>query len=566
MSISPDLIGGYSLYYRDFFAISLLYSFFLVPLQPVKKSYRLLYAILLLLLFGCIGHRYPQALLDADSLMADHSDSAVAILNQIAPEMSTASESVRRYYQLLRIEADDKTDKIDISPDSIKDLVHYYEEDGDEAMLPKAYYYAGRVYSDLNEAPISLSYFQKSLKAMEDNGTNDLHLQSVIYSQMGYLYLFQYIYDEAEQCFRASYEIGVKTNDTISIFWGLRDIGATYHWQEKYSESLIYFNKAKEIATKANNLNLKVNISKDIAYVLNSTGDYAGALYYMHEPMKHLNILDSNLVLSLLSNIYYNANEIDSFLKTAGQIEQIGDVFSKEKAFDRLTKYYLKSGDINKARTYYEKYKQYNDSCNALTKSGELQKVNSIYRIKKEEAKNSQLERQKLIQYFFLFVLFIGLLALTTYIYSYRKKTYERFKRFRILQREIQYKREVNKKTEEDNCEHIKKVIKSSSIYVAIINKAQSSSKINDCEWQQIEDILNENYPNFKNRLLDIYDFSSHEYHLCLLIKMGIAPVAMASLTSRSISAVSQARKRLYKKCFGVNGAAELWDDFIRSL
>ena len=125
--------------------------------------------------------------------MAAHSDSAVAILNQIAPEMNTASESVRRYYQLLRIEADDKTDKIDISPDSIKDLVHYYEEDGDEAMLPKAYYYAGRVYSDLNEAPISLSYFQKSLKAMEDNGTNDLHLQSVIYSQMGYLYLFQYI-------------------------------------------------------------------------------------------------------------------------------------------------------------------------------------------------------------------------------------------------------------------------------------------------------------------------------------------------------------------------------------
>lgn len=81
-----------------------------------------------------------------------------------------------------------------ISPDSIRDLVRYYEEDGDEAMLPTAYYYAGRVYSDLNEAPISLSYFQKSLDAIDNKGINDLQLKSVIYSQMGYLYLFQYIY------------------------------------------------------------------------------------------------------------------------------------------------------------------------------------------------------------------------------------------------------------------------------------------------------------------------------------------------------------------------------------
>lgn len=190
----------------------------------MKRIHRLIFAaILLLFLYGCIEHRYPKSLLDADSLMNEHTDSALAILNQVDSETKDASESVQRYYQLLRIKADDKTGKMQISPDSIKDLVRYYEEDGDEAMLPTAYYYAGRVYSDLNEAPISLSYFQKSLDAMDNKGINDLQLKSVIYSQMGYLYLFQYIYEEAEHCFHASYEIGIQTNDTISIFWGLRD-------------------------------------------------------------------------------------------------------------------------------------------------------------------------------------------------------------------------------------------------------------------------------------------------------------------------------------------------------
>jgi len=45
------------------------------------------------------------------------------LLGQIEAEMSVASEPVRRYYQLLRIKADDKTDRMEVSADSIKELV-----------------------------------------------------------------------------------------------------------------------------------------------------------------------------------------------------------------------------------------------------------------------------------------------------------------------------------------------------------------------------------------------------------------------------------------------------------
>ena len=533
----------------------------------MKRIHRLIFAaVLLLFLYGCNEHRYPQSLLDADSLMNEHTDSALAILNQVESETKDASESVQRYYQLLRIKADDKTGKMKISPDSIRDLVRYYEEDGDEAMLPTAYYYAGRVYSDLNEAPISLSYFQKSLDAMDNKGINDLQLKSVIYSQMGYLYLFQYIYEEAEHCFHASYEIGIQTNDTISIFWGLRDIGATYYWKGNYNKSLEYYKKAAIIATKSDDKRLIANISNDIAYLHNRMGRYAKARENIQKSLNNIELLDSNSVLSSALTIYANTNEVDSFLQTANLLEKAGDAFSKRMVYDKLTKFYLNEGDLNKARIYYENYKIYNDSTITLTKSGELQKVHSIYKLNKEESKNAQLEKQKLIREFLLLVLLMGILALLTYIRSYRIKNLERFKRFRILQREIQSKNAIIKKIGQDNSKRTQENIKSSAIYKTISEKTKTDSVLNESEWAQIELLVNDNYPNFKERLSDLYEFSTHEYHLCMLIKLGLGLSQIGILTAHSKSSVTNSRSRLYRKCFGKEGSAKQWDDFIHSL
>ena len=530
---------------------------------------KFIYFVLLLIgLFfvSCRGEQYPSSLLMADTLLEVNPDSAAVVLRQMNGEMAKAPESTRRYYQLLRIKAADKTDQMQVSPDSIKELVRYYEEDGDESMLPMAYYYAGRVYSDLNEAPVSLSYFQKSLDTMDKDDVNSLKLKSTIYSQMGYLYLFQYIYDEAERCFRASYNIGVAIEDTTSIFWGLRDIGATYLWQEKYNESLSYYLKADNMATMTNKHELKAQIQKDIANVYNNLHDYNHAKEYMYEPMRYINLLDSNSVLRLMSEIYYNDNRVDSFLKTVKLLEQIGDVFSKGRVYDRLTSYHLEHGELNEARTCFDLFKIYNDSANALTKTGELQKVHSLYNIKKEEAKTAKLEKQNLIRGFLLLVLFLALLALADYIYSYRRRTFERFKRFRILQREIQrnsqYAIKVNKGSNELNCKNLK----SSHIYNVVSDKVASQLVLNDSDWQEIETLINENYPDFKTRLLDLYDFSVHQYHLCLLIKMELSPSSIGILTAHTNSSITHTRKRLYKKCFGQDGTGEQWDAFVRSL
>ena len=223
------------------------YDFYL--LVNMRKLISITITGIILLLASCKGEQYPSSLQLAHRLTYEDPDSAVLVLKQMSGEMAEVSDPVRRYYQLLCIRADDKTDQMNVSPDSIQELVHYFEKEGDKRLLPTAYYYAGRVYSDLNIAPISLTYFQKALDAMEDD--EDTDLKGSIYSQMGYLYLFQYIYDEAEKCFRNAYALGVATNDTTGVMWSLRDLGATRQWQGKNQESINYLEKARKMAQKS---------------------------------------------------------------------------------------------------------------------------------------------------------------------------------------------------------------------------------------------------------------------------------------------------------------------------
>ena len=301
---------------------------------------------LVLLITACKGEPYPQSLRSADALANENPDSAVIVLKQMDGDMAQAPETVQRYYQLLRIKADDKTDQMNVSTDSIQELVRYFEQEGDKSLLPTAYYYAGRVYSDLNDAPVSLSYFQKALDAME--GNDDLALKSFVYSQMGYLYLFQSLFEEAERCFRASYDIGIKTNDSTNIVLGLRDLGIVRQWQGEYEECIKYLRKAYNFAKQAGDVKARIRISRDLTYTLNYLKEYEQAKFYIQDPIKNIHLLDSSSVYETMASIYYNSHEMDSFLVCAKQLERVGDVFAKEYAYNKLTDLYLKRGDVDK--------------------------------------------------------------------------------------------------------------------------------------------------------------------------------------------------------------------------
>ena len=104
-------------------------------------------------------------------------------------KMASAPEPTQMYYRLLCIKANDKAYITHTTDSLILPILHYYEEGGDPALLSTAYYYAGRVYRDLNDAPQALAYFQKGLEVSEAEGEK---VGSALYAQIGEIFFYQF--------------------------------------------------------------------------------------------------------------------------------------------------------------------------------------------------------------------------------------------------------------------------------------------------------------------------------------------------------------------------------------
>ena len=56
------------------------------------------------------------------------------------------------------------------------------------------------------------------------------------------------------------------------------------------------------------------------------------------------------------------------------------------------------------------------------------------------------------------------------------------------------------------------------------------------------------------------------DYHVSLLVKVGLQPRDIALLTAHSKESVASTRSRVYQKVFGEKGSSKDWDDFILTL
>ncbi len=94
----------------------------------------------------------------------------------------------------------------------------------------------------------------------------------------------------------------------------------------------------------------------------------------------------------------------------------------------------------------------------------------------------------------------------------------------------------------------------------------RQGNNMGDHDWQQLEQLVNSVYTNFTERLYSLYNLTSQDYHVSLLIKVRIPPKDIAVLTAHSKESVATTRSRLYQKVFGKKGSSKDWDDFILSL
>ena len=218
--------------------------------------YILLPCITILTLISCGGKiQYDIPLSNIDSLTEINADSARMLLVNMKPVMKNASDDKKAYYNLLCVKAKDKANIKHTSDSLISEVVKHYEKSDNKEHLPEAYYYLGRVNSDMNNGVKSLFYFQK---ALQGDGTNiSVRLKSRIYAQIGYVYLRNGLFDYATKMQEIACFYCRQCDDTVGMRYCKEDIHAISVLSKNIT---VDENTKKEISMKIMQLNEKLKV------------------------------------------------------------------------------------------------------------------------------------------------------------------------------------------------------------------------------------------------------------------------------------------------------------------
>ena len=523
-----------------------------------------------------------------------------------------SGDDARMEERLRRIQAADKAFVMQESTDEIDSIVHYFEKHPSKELLPLSYYYAGRIYSDLEDAPQALDYFQKVLECEPQDS-----LAALAHSQMGSLLLRQRMVTASIEHVQAAYEYDVQQADTTGMIFDLRDMGNAFRCTEDEVDScLTYYEEALRLATEQGDTLMQEELKGSIAVYLIQTDSLQAAWKLLRPLLIGIDQRDASsasTLRSMAAEYYLKTGNADSACIFFEQLTESGTLYAKQEAYHQLAKHSLAKGDLRRATELLRNYEKYTDSIAITMQAEALSQADALFNYRLREQENQRLTKT-MTKTKTIATAAIGLLLLCGFTMLF---LHERNKRKQIAQQlhmermkevqEQQYKRslayieenekkmkeleEQMEKTGQENTllrktiqklkyanelasiqmqEHQQadKQVKSSSIYQRIQIRLNNRESIgmNDKIWKELEEVVEQAHNGFLKRVEDLCPLNWQERNLCLLIKAGFSPSNIAILTAHSKQSISSTRSRLYERTFIEKGTPSQWDEFILSI
>ena len=581
-----------------------------------RKSLPVLFAALcvLLCLSACRPKPYPSLLLVADSLASVLPDSACALLASYAADTADEPLYVRMYYRLLYIKAKDKAYIVHTSDSTILPVVDYYEHHKRFPHLPEAYYYAGRVYRDLGDAPQALAYFQRALDAMRED--EDMVLRSRIYSQMGVLLKQQNLYFEALDAYRQSLECFKVLKDSANIAYTYSLLGGLFLNLEQQDSTVFYYRNSYKLCRLLNRTDLENEIQSQLArFYYIEQEQYEAAHFALQRALRNVARFNQSGIYSIAADYYHKVGQIDSAQWYYDKLLSCGTLYVQEWANRGLAEITLAEGKTIPAARYLYQALLLGDSIRKLTKTDEVRNAHSHYNYQLREQENQRLKLQNLRQRqtnVAILVVFVLFACGGTLYYLHRRKVmrlrlqvaeqlqaeaYRNSRQFvednrehihrlenRIqelnaqlqgsslqceqLQQQIDILSHMNRQVELEQNKRLldQDLFSQSEIYALFRQKLTTGQAVTSAEWGRFAEQLDGTFDGFTQKLGRLGQLKEKEWRASLLIKARFKNKEIAALLFLSPEGVSSLRRRLCAKFFQNGSEAKEWDKFILSL
>ena len=569
----------------------------------------LLYISVMAVLASCGDGGAARGVLSrADSLMEEHTDSAMALLRRDSVILVHAPKLERMAYILSRTEAEDKLYITHRSDSAMQLAVKYFDRHGSALQRTRAWYLLGRVYCDMLLYGNALTAFDAAIAVQPDDDSTVCRYIARACSWAGSVYEEKNLHKDALRYNKMSYDYAHRCDvPSIEVF-SLRDIGRSYSDLAKDNVAIPYYLHAAGKADSLNNSYLYNMVMEELASIYIENGMSDSARWALSAPF--CSNLDEDLSTHyfVLADYYELIRDLDSAIICNKEGLKYSGYESTMTVSLDLARLLERVGKHEEAEKYYAIYSQYKDSVEAdriVQNNNLLGFVEKNITVERQNASLAE-DKTRLVTLVLFIVVVVAVAAvLGMRFYNKRKIMYERQqeridqywrsqrdrdlqniqvneKRIAELEKELSTSREtlteIHKKLMENEAEMLHRQNeqmlferKHHELLVADLAETEVYKLFHDAsacptssDYHKLSEALNKAYDGFTFRLKDLYpNISDLELWICCMVKAGLTAKEICNISAYSFSSLSMAKSRLYAKMLNRKGSAKVFDAFI---
>lgn len=535
----------------------------------MKKQTIALIAILTALLTACTETTgYNTTLVQADSLMNLHPDSALNMLESISTD-SLKTKADRAYHALLLTQARDKNYIVQTDDSLIQVAVRYYDTHENAPLQARAYYCWGSLYRDRNDYSQAIDKYTIALSHINGRSEN-AELKASLYSNLGYLYYTQGLSTEADSIYQRAELLAKSQKDTASLCYTLSQRGMISLEQGKtyYPKAEQQMQQALSIGKAFSDSTILVPIYHSLSMLYSLMPKPGQALLYAR--LNYSGLKDTQhcyRTFLLLGNAYFINGQYDSagiFLQKILKAERYYD--TKADACMRLSEIAQKKGDMETSILLERKRTMYQDSAQINQQGHDI--LNTVI----AHERNNSNTISKRSTYILCTVSTIFLAISFVCIFYFRKKhlqhkaekkEWEETLQAEIAKANLRRKQELAEKERENATlqekvsqlvvkkpTHRQEEYKTSALYIKVsritkdLQKVETKENLNKEEWSQFTALTNAGWYGIITYLDERYNLSAEEIRICCLYLAQVPVIHMGHFLHIQSRSTIQARTK----------------------
>ena len=535
----------------------------------MKKQTIALIAILTALLTACTETTgYNTTLVQADSLMNLHPDSALNMLESISTD-SLKTKADRAYHALLLTQARDKNYIVQTDDSLIQVAVRYYDTHENAPLQARAYYCWGSLYRDRNDYSQAIDKYTIALSHINGRSEN-AELKASLYSNLGYLYYTQGLSTEADSIYQRAELLAKSQKDTASLCYTLSQRGMISLEQGKtyYPKAEQQMQQALSIGKAFSDSTILVPIYHSLSMLYSLMPKPGQALLYAR--LNYSGLKDTQhcyRTFLLLGNAYFINGQYDSagiFLQKILKAERYYD--TKADACMRLSEIAQKKGDMETSILLERKRTMYQDSAQINQQGHDI--LNTV--IAHERNNSNTISKRSTYILCTVSTIFLAISFVCIFYFSNKhlqhkaeKKEWEETLQAEIAKANLRRKQELAEKERENATlqekvsqlvvkkpTHRQEEYKTSALYIKVsritkdLQKVETKENLNEEEWSQFTALTNAGWYGIITYLDERYNLSAEEIRICCLYLAQVPVIHMGHFLHIQSRSTIQARTK----------------------